>query len=164
MEDDELEGVLAHELGHVKNRDILIMTMVAVFAGAISLLAMFAQFASYAGSHRGRSDEDRATPLALLLVALLAPLMAGLLQAMISRTREYAADRQGAELAGSPDGLASALEKLATYAPRRPWHGRAEATAHLFILNPLSMRGMAGLFSTHPPIEERVARLRAMAA
>ena len=163
MDDDELEGVLAHELGHVKNRDILIMTMVATFAGAISVLAMIAQFSAYAGGGRGRDDEDRGNPLAMLLVALTAPLVAGLVQAMISRTREFAADRQGAELAGSPEGLASALEKLGSLTRRLPWQGQAQATAHLFIANPLS-GGLAGLFATHPPIEERVARLRAMRA
>ena len=162
MDDDELEGVLAHELGHVKNRDILIMTMVSVFAGAISLLAMFAQFSAYSGGRRGRDGEDRGNPLAMLLVALTAPLVAGLVQAMISRTREFAADRQGAELAGSPDGLASALMKLGSLTQRLPWQGRAEATAHLFIANPFG--ALSGLFATHPPIEERVARLRAMRA
>ncbi len=160
MDEQELEGVLAHELGHVKNRDILIMTMVAALAGAISFAA---QMAYFFGGSRGR-DEDRPNPLVMLLVAITAPLAAALVQAMISRTREYAADRQGALLSGNPLGLASALEKLETYGKRRPWEGEASpATAHLFIANPFG-GGLSGLFATHPPIAERVARLRAMRA
>lgn len=158
MDEDELEGVLAHELGHVKNRDILIMTLVAAFAGAISFTA---QMAYFFGGSRGR-DGNCANPLVMLLVAITAPLAAALVQAMISRTREFAADRQGALLSGNPKGLASALEKLATYSARRPWAGkRCSSTAHLFISSPFG-GGLAGLFATHPPITERVSRLRAM--
>ncbi len=160
MDEDELEGVLSHELGHVKNRDILTMTMVAAFAGAISFAA---QMAFFFGGTRNR-DEDRPNPLVMLLVMITAPLAAALVQAMISRTREFAADRQGALLSGNPEGLASALEKLEAYGSRRPWEGgNPNATAHLFISSPFG-GGLSGLFATHPPIPERVARLRAMAA
>lgn len=160
LDDEELEGVLAHELAHVKNRDILIMTMVATFAGAISLIAMMAQFAGMFGG--GRRDEDRGNPLVMLAVALTAPLIAALVQAMISRTREYAADEAGAHLAGSSRGLAEALEKIGAAGRRRHWHGDTRATAHLFIASPLG-GGITGLFATHPPVTERVARLRALA-
>jgi heat shock protein HtpX len=157
----ELRGVMAHELTHVAHRDILISTVSATMAGAISALANFAMFFG------GRSEDGRpANPLAGIAVALLAPLAAGLIQMAISRSREYEADRGGAEINGEPDALADALGKIQMYAEGRVPMGPAEAhpeTAQMMILNPLSAGGIKGLFSTHPPTEERIARLRAMA-
>ena len=157
----ELRGVMAHELTHVAHRDILISTISATMAGAISALANFAMFFG------GRSDDGRpANPLAGIVVALLAPLAASLIQMAISRSREYEADRGGAEISGEPDALADALGKIQMYAegriPMRPAEAHPE-TAQMMILNPLSAGGIKGLFSTHPPTEERIARLRAMA-
>ena len=158
---EEIAGVLAHELGHVRNRDTLIMTITATIAGAISMLANFAFF------FRGGND-DRQNPLGwvgALLVMLLAPLAAMLVQMAISRTREYAADRAGAELSGHPLWLAGALGKL-DEASKRIDNEAAEAhpaTAHLFIVNPLHGGGMDNLFSTHPSMENRIRRLREMA-
>ena len=157
----ELRGVMAHELSHVAHRDILISTISATMAGAISALANFAMFFG------GRSDDGRpANPLAGIAVALLAPLAASLIQMAISRSREYEADRGGAEISGDPHALADALGKIQMYAEGRVTLGPAEAhpeTAQMMILNPLSAGGIKGLFSTHPPTEERIARLRAMA-
>jgi heat shock protein HtpX len=157
----ELRGVMAHELSHVAHRDILISTISATMAGAISALANFAMFFG------GRSDDGRpANPLAGIAVALLAPLAASLIQMAISRSREYEADRGGAEISGEPDALADALGKIQMYAEGRIPLGPAEMhpeTAQMMILNPLSAGGIKGLFSTHPPTEERIARLRAMA-
>ncbi|MGB8301226.1 MAG: zinc metalloprotease HtpX [Azonexus sp.] len=157
----ELRGVMAHELSHVRHRDILISTISATMAGAISALANFAMLFG------GRSDDGRpANPLAGIAVALLAPLAASLIQMAISRSREYEADRGGAEISGDPDALADALGKIQMYAEGRIPLGPAEAhpeTAQMMILNPLSAGGIKGLFSTHPPTEERIARLRAMA-
>jgi heat shock protein HtpX len=157
----ELRGVMAHELSHVRHRDILISTVSATMAGAISALANFAMLFG------GRSDDGRpANPLAGIAVALLAPLAASLIQMAISRSREYEADRGGAEISGEPDALADALGKIQMYAEGRIPLGPAEAhpeTAQMMILNPLSAGGIKGLFSTHPPTEERIARLRAMA-
>jgi heat shock protein HtpX len=157
----ELRGVMAHELSHVRHRDILISTISATMAGAISALANFAMLFG------GRSDDGRpANPLAGIAVALLAPLAASLIQMAISRSREYEADRGGAEISGDPDALADALGKIQMYAEGRIPLGPAEAhpeTAQMMILNPLSAGGIKGLFSTHPPTEERIARLRVMA-
>ncbi len=157
----ELRGVMAHELTHVAHRDILISTISATMAGAISALANFAMLFG------GRSDDGRpANPLASIAVALLAPLAAGLIQMAISRAREYEADRGGAEISGDPNALADALAKIQQYAEGRIPLGPAEAhpeTAQMMILNPLSGGGIRSLFSTHPPTEERIARLRAMA-
>ncbi|MGA9396555.1 MAG: zinc metalloprotease HtpX [Azonexus sp.] len=157
----ELRGVMAHELTHVAHRDILISTISATMAGAISALANFAMFFG------GRSDNGRpANPLAGIAVALLAPLAAGLIQMAISRAREYEADRGGAEISDDPNALADALGKIQQYAEGRIPLGPAEAhpeTAQMMILNPLSGGGIRSLFSTHPPTEERIARLRAMA-
>lgn len=156
----ELRGVMAHELAHVAHRDILISTVSATMAGAISALANFAMLFG------GRSDDGRpANPLAGIAVALLAPLAASLIQMAISRSREYEADRGGAEISGEPDALADALGKIQMYAEGRIPLGPAEAhpeTAQMMILNPLSGGGIRGLFSTHPPTEERIARLRAL--
>lgn len=157
LSDEELAGVLAHELGHVKNRDTLTMTVTASMAGAISMLANFAFF--FGGSER------RNNMLGVVLVAILAPIAATLVQLTISRAREYEADKAGAEISGHPLWLADALENIAREAPRIENRIADEhpATASLFIINPLSGRSLAGLFSTHPPTQERVARLRAMA-
>ncbi len=155
----ELRGVMAHELAHVQHRDILISTISATMAGAISSLANFAMFFG------GRDEDGRpASPIASLLVALLAPLAATLIQMAISRAREFEADRGGAAISGDPDALADALTKIDAYARGIPMP-TAEAhpaTAQMMIMNPLSGGGMAGLFSTHPSTEERVYRLRSM--
>lgn len=156
----ELRGVMAHELAHVKHRDILISTISATMAGAISMLANFAVFFG------GRDEEGRpVNPIAGIAVAILAPLAASLIQMAISRAREFEADRGGAEISGDPAALASALDKIHRYAQGIPLHA-AEAhpeTAQMMIMNPLSGGGLRGLFSTHPATEERIARLMAMA-
>lgn len=155
----EIRGVMAHELTHVRHRDILISTISATMAGAISALANVLMFFG------GRDDEGRRTnPLAGLLVALLAPLAASLIQMAISRAREFEADRGGAEICEDPDALADALTKIDAYARGIPMPTAEEhpATAQMMIMNPLAGGGIAGLFSTHPPTEERVGRLRAM--
>jgi heat shock protein HtpX len=160
LTDRELRGVMAHELAHVRHRDILISTVSATMAGAISMLSNFAMFFG------GRDSEGRSTnPIAGILVAMLAPLAAGLIQMAISRAREFEADRGGAEISGDPRALASALEKIHRYAEGIPLEAteRNPATAQMMIVNPLSGGGLRGLFSTHPPTEERVARLLQMA-
>lgn len=158
----ELKGVLAHELGHVKNRDILVSSIAATLAGAIMVLANMARWAAIFGGFRGGSDEDRGGGiLGLIVTAILAPIAATLIQLAISRSREYLADETGARLAHNPEGLARALEKLEAASERVPMDA-SPSTAHLFIVNPLSGRALAGLFSTHPPIEERIRRLRSM--
>ena len=155
----EIRGVMAHELAHVKHRDILISTISATMAGAISALANFAMFFG------GRDEDGRpANPIASIAVALLAPIAAALIQMAISRAREFEADRGGAEISGDPNALADALARIDAYARGIPMP-TAEAhpeTAQMMIMNPLSGGGIAGLFSTHPATEERVARLRAM--
>ena len=159
LSERELRGVMAHELAHVKHRDILISTISATMAGAISMLANFAMLFS------SRDENGRpANPIAGIAVALLAPIAAMLIQMAISRAREYEADRGGAEFCRDPNALADALQKINYYARGIPM-ASAEAhpeTGQMMILNPLSGRGMAGLFSTHPPTEERIRRLRAM--
>ncbi len=159
MERKELEGVLAHELGHIKNRDILISSIAAVMAGAISYLATMAQWAMIFGG-RGRSGNG-GNPLTGLAMMIIAPLAAALIQMAISRSREYLADAQGAAISGNPHSLASALEKLTTYNRQLPMQVNP-ASAQMYIVNPLSKGMLAGLFSTHPPVEERMRRLRAM--
>jgi heat shock protein HtpX len=160
LSERELRGVMAHELAHVKHRDILISTISATMAGAISMLANFAAFFG------GRDSEGRpANPIAGIAVAILAPLAASVIQMAISRAREFEADRGGAEISGDPAALASALDKIHRYAQGIPLHA-AEAhpeTAQMMIMNPLSGGGLRGLFSTHPATEERIARLMAMA-
>ncbi len=158
---DELRGVLAHEIGHIKNRDILIQTIAGVMASVIMYLAYMAQWGAILGM--GRSDEDSPNPIVALLLALIAPMAAMLIQMAISRSREYLADETGARLSHNPLSLASALQKLQAYAQRAPMRSGNEATAHMFIVNPFSASRLAGLFSTHPPMEERVRRLVAMA-
>ena len=166
MSEEELKGVLAHELSHVKNRDTLVMTIAAALAGAIMMLARMAQWGLWMGGGRSRDNENRSGGalqlVVILLIAILAPLAAMLIQMAISRTREYGADDTGAHLAGTPAGLASALEKLDRAAKTYPLPNANPATAHLFIVNPLSAGAIASLFSTHPPIAERIRRLRAM--
>ena len=157
---DELEGVVAHEMAHVKNRDILIGTVAATLAGAIMLLARFATFAAIFGG--GGSDrEEGGGGLGLIAMAILAPIGAMLVQMAVSRSREYLADASGARYCGRPESLARALEKIAGASRRVPLKA-SPATAHMFILSPLSGKGMMSLFSTHPPVEKRVERLRAM--
>lgn len=160
LSDRELRGVMAHELAHVKHRDILISTISATMAGAISMLANFAMFFG------GRDSEGRPhNPIVSILVMLLAPLAASLIQMAISRSREFEADRGGAEISGDPHALASALQKIQRFAQGIPLEAteRHPETAQMMIMNPLSGGGLKGLFSTHPSTEERVARLMAMA-
>jgi heat shock protein HtpX len=155
---EELEGVLAHELSHVLNRDTLTSTIAATLAGAISHLAYMAYFVPI-----GRRDDDEGSgPLAALLTLVLAPFAAMLIQMAVSRSREYDADATGARLVGYPDGLAHALRKLQTAKDAIPLRDADPATAHLFIVNPLSGQSLGNLFSTHPPLEDRIARLMAM--
>ncbi len=161
LDEEELEGVLAHELSHVSNRDVLISTIAATLAGAITYLAHMAQWAFMFGGHRGDDEEGGMNPVAAILLAVLAPLAALLVQLAVSRAREYQADATGARLAGKTWGLAKALEKLQMAQRAAPMEANP-ATAHLFIVNPLSGQALMTLFSTHPPIEERIARLRAM--
>ncbi len=160
MNASELEGVLAHELAHVLNRDVLISTIAATMAGAIMMLANMARWAAFFGSSRD-DDGGGMNPIALVVTAILAPFAAMLIQLAVSRSREYGADATGAHLTRRPDTLASALEKLHEASRIVPMDA-SPATAHLFIVNPLSGRSLLALFSTHPPIGERVARLRAM--
>jgi heat shock protein HtpX len=161
LDEQELAGVLAHELGHVRNRDTLIMTVAATLAGAITMLAHMAQWGALFGGFGSRNDDEDSGGgmLGLLFMAILAPIAAMLIQLAISRSREYFADSTGAVIAGSPLGLARALEKLHYASQRLPLNPNP-ATAHLFIVNPLSGASFATLFSTHPPIEERIRRLR----
>lgn len=160
---DEIRGVLAHELGHVKNRDILISSIAATLAGVVMILANMARWAAIFGGFRG-SDEDEGGGgiIGLLVTAILAPIAAMLIQMAISRSREYLADETGAKLSHSPESLASALEKLARASQRLPMQDARPETAHMFIVNPLSGKNLVNLFSTHPPIEERIRRLRSM--
>ncbi len=155
---EELKGVMAHEMAHVQNRDILIGSIAATFAGAISFLAHMAQWAMIFG---GRDDEDN-NPIAMIAMMILAPIAAMLVQMAISRSREYGADQKGAQLCGNPHSLASALRKLESANQRMPMQKVNEATAHMFIVNPLSGKKLAKLFSTHPPMEERIRRLEGM--
>jgi heat shock protein HtpX len=165
MSEEELEGVLAHELSHVQNRDTLIMAIAATLAGAITYMAHMAQWAMIFGGGRRDSDEEGSGGGGLvggLLMIVLAPLAATLIQLAVSRSREFQADATGAQMAGQPWGLAKALEKLEVASKVAPMNA-TPATAHLFIVNPLTGGGWTTLFSTHPPIAERVARLRALA-
>jgi len=156
---EELEGVLAHEMAHVKNRDILIGTVAATLAGAVMMLARFAQFAAIFGG--GDRDREGGGGFGLLTMAILAPIGAILVQMAVSRSREYLADEKGARFCGNPEALASALEKI-SYASKRVPLEASPATAHMFILSPLSGGGLRSLFSTHPPVEKRIERLRAI--
>ena len=158
MNDRELEGVVAHELGHVLHRDILISSIAATIGAAITHLAYMAMW--FGGGRR--DDDDRGSPWAGLLMMLLAPVAAGLIQMAISRSREYDADAASAKYTGSPDGLIAGLRKLEQGVARVPMPDASPATAHMFILNPFKNGGMSRLFSTHPSTEDRIARLEAM--
>ena len=162
LDEEELEGVLAHELSHVKNRDVLISTVAATLAGAITYLAHMAQWAAMFGGRSRDDDEGGSNPIAMILLAVLAPIAALLVQMAVSRSREFQADATGARVAGRPWGLAKALEKLQMANQAMPMADATPATAHRFIVNPLSGQTLMRLFSTHPPLEERIARLRAM--
>ena len=162
LDEEELEGVLAHELSHVKNRDVLISTIAATLAGAITYLAHMAQWAAMFGGRSRDDEEGGSNPIAMILLAILAPIAAMLVQMAVSRSREFQADATGARVAGKPWGLAKALEKLQMANEAVPMAAATPATAHLFIVNPLSGQTLMRLFSTHPPLEERIARLRAM--
>jgi heat shock protein HtpX len=165
MSEAELKGILAHELSHIKNRDTLVMSIAAAVAGAIAMMADWARWAMWMGGGRRRDERGGGGAVqlvALLIIAVLAPIAATLVQLAISRTREYGADETGARLIGNPFALASALEKLDAAVHAHPLQDANPATAHLFIVNPLKGGAIASLFSTHPPIEERVKRLRSM--
>jgi heat shock protein HtpX len=162
----ELAAVIGHEITHVKNRDILVSTIAATLAGAISYLAHMAQWAMIFGGGRDRDREEGGGLLGLVAMMIVAPIAAMLIQMAVSRSREYGADDGGAQITGDPLALASALRKLHMGSQQIPLEvndATATATAHMFIVNPLTARGIANLFSTHPPIEERIARLEAMA-
>jgi heat shock protein HtpX len=161
LTENELRGVIGHELAHVKHRDILIGTIAATFAGAISMLAHMAQWAAIFGGGRSDEREGGGGIFGMLAMAIIAPLAAMLIQMAISRSREYAADAGGARIHGNPRDLAQALRKLHAGAQKMPMNANP-STAHMFIVNPLSGRGLMNLFSTHPPMEERVARLEGM--
>ena len=158
---EELSGVMAHELTHIQNRDILISTISATIAGAISYLAHMAQWAAMFGN--SRNDERGGNPIALIAMMIITPLAAMIIQMAISRSREYGADEGGAKITGNPLSLANALRKLEYGNKRIPMAVPSEATAHMFIVSPLSGGSFLKLFSTHPPIEERIKRLEAMA-
>lgn len=164
LNEDELEGVMAHELAHVRNRDILISSIAATIAGAITMLAQMAQWAAiFGGMGRSRDEEDNGGGMiGMLFMMIVAPIAAMIIQMAISRSREFAADRGGAEISGKPLGLAHALRRLEKGVERLPMNA-SPATAHLFIVNPLTGRGLASLFSTHPSMDERVARLEDIA-
>ena len=163
LSDDELEGVAAHELSHIKNRDILTSSIAATIAGAIGMLASMAKWGAIFGGMGGRDDrEGGGGVIGLLAMAIVAPIAAMFVQMAISRSREYAADATGAQVSGKPLSLANALRKLHAGAERRPLNANP-ATAHMFIVNPLSGRSLMQLFSPHPPVEERIARLEGMA-
>ena len=159
LNDDEMEGVLAHELGHVRNRDILISSVTATIAGAITFLARMGAWGAMFGGYGGRDNRDRGGGgFAALLMLILAPIAAMLIQLAVSRSREYQADATGAHITGNPYALASALQKLDAYSRRVPMQA-TPSTAHLFIIQPLLGMNLAGLFSTHPPTAKRIERL-----
>jgi heat shock protein HtpX len=158
LNDEELEGVLAHELGHVGNRDILISSIAATLAGAITYLAHIARWGMIFGGYGSRDDRDRGGGIGALLMLFLAPFAAMLIQLAVSRSREYQADATGAHYTGNPYALASALAKLDAYSRRVPMQA-TPSTAHLFIIQPLLGISFGGLFSTHPPIAKRIERL-----
>ncbi|MBI5789829.1 MAG: zinc metalloprotease HtpX [Candidatus Schekmanbacteria bacterium] len=160
---EELEGVLAHEIAHIRNRDILIGTIAATMAGAITMLARIAQWGMIFGGMGGRDDRDRNSGgLGAIVMMIVAPIAAMLIQMAISRSREYKADQAGANICGRPLGLANALQKLEDYSLRIPMEGGTPATAHMFIVNPFRGKDIFALFSTHPPVAERIKRLKEM--
>jgi len=160
LSQEELQGVIGHELSHVKHRDILISTIAATIAGAISFLAQMAQWTLLFGGHRG-DDDKGGSPIAAIIMMIVGPIAALIVQMAISRSREYAADEGGAKIAGNPRYLSEALKKLNMASQKIPMNANP-ATSHMFIVNPLSGGGIVKLFSTHPPIEERIARLESM--
>jgi len=160
---EELSGVIAHELAHIKHRDMLTGTIVATIAGAISMLAQMAQWAMIFGGGSRRDDDEGGSPIVALVMMIVAPIAAMLVQMAISRTREFEADKGGAQIAGNPSGLANALLKLEKGSQLIPMQDARPATAHMFIVNPLTGGGLLKLFSTHPPIAERVQKLNDMA-
>jgi len=161
LNEDELEGVLGHEIAHIMNKDMLIGTIAATFAGAIGILASIARWGAILGGY-GRSDDNRGGGIGLLIAAIVAPLMAIIIQMAISRQREYRADEQGGRISGKHLALASALAKLHR-SPARRQLSRHRSTANLMIVNPLSGRGLSSIFSTHPPVEKRIERLEKLA-
>ncbi len=161
MNKEELEGVIAHELSHIKNKDMLISSIAATIAGAISMLATMAQWAAIFGGGRGSDNDEGGGIIGLIAMAIFAPLAAAVIQMAISRSREYLADASGAGITKNPYGLASALEKLTRASQIIPLDAKP-STAHLFIVNPLSGKAFMNLFSTDPPLAERIARLRSM--
>jgi heat shock protein HtpX len=158
LNDEELEGVLAHELGHVNNRDILISSVAATIAGAITMLASMGRFAMIFGGIGGNREERRGGGMGVLLMLIVAPIAASLIQLAVSRSREYQADATGAHVTGNPYALASALQKLDAYSRRVPMQA-SPSTAHLFIIQPLLGMNFGSLFSTHPPVAKRIERL-----
>jgi heat shock protein HtpX len=160
---EELTGVIAHELAHIRHRDMLTGTIVATIAGAISMLAQMAQWAMIFGGGRRDNDDEGGSPIVAIVMMIVAPIAAMLVQMAISRTREFEADKGGAQIAGHPSGLANALLKLERGSQVIPMHDAKPATAHMFIVNPLTGGGLLKLFSTHPPIAERVKKLNEMA-
>lgn len=165
LTEDELEGVLAHELSHIGGHDILIGTVAATFAGAIMMLASMARWAAIFGGS-SRDDENNSNPMGIagmIVASIVAPLAATMIQMAISRSREYRADQEGGRLCGRPLSLASALEKISRGVEYNPMNDASPSTAHMFIMSPFSAEGMMNLFSTHPPVEERVKRLREQA-
>jgi len=161
LDEEELKGVLGHELAHVKHRDILIGTVAASIASTIMFIASMARWAAIFGGGGGGRDRDGVNPIGLLVAAVVAPLAAMLIQMAISRSREYGADEAGAQFAGNPYGLANALKKLQTVSARIPLKA-SPSTAHMFIVKPFTGGGIFSLFATHPPLEKRIARLMEM--
>lgn len=159
---DELEGVMAHELAHVRNRDILVGTIAATLAGAVSMIGNMLQWGAMLGAGRGDDEEGAGGLIGSLAMAIIAPIAAMLIQMAVSRSREYLADERGARICGNPLALAHALRKLHAASRMLPMIEARPATAHMFIVNPLTGGGLLSLFSTHPPMEERIARLEAM--
>lgn len=162
LSEDELRGVLSHEIAHVKNRDILIQSVVATIAGAISMIAYMARWATIFGGVGGRGRRGSGNVFGVLIMSIIAPIVAMLIQLAISRSREYQADESGAHISGAPLSLANALKKLTLASKRIPMQANPN-TAHLFIVNPLTGSGLVRLFSTHPPLEDRIARLEKIA-
>jgi len=163
LSSEELEGVMAHELAHVQNRDILVGTIAATFAGAISMIGSMLQWGALLGAGRSDDEEGSGGLIGSLVMAIIAPIAAMLIQMAVSRSREYLADESGARICGKPLALANALRKLHAASRMLPMTEARPATAHMFIVNPLTGGGLLSLFSTHPPMEERIARLEGMA-